>query len=73
MIQFTRVWDANSAFQAHISEDVNFVILPVLDGAAVVGFRVYDLRTGELDGTDYKKLHEAKEAIDGYITEGVSL
>ena len=32
-IRFTRIWDASSAVQVHVSEGVKYLILPVLDGS----------------------------------------
>jgi hypothetical protein len=66
-VRFTRVWDANSAFQAHISDGVEYAILPVLDGASIVGFRIYDLQKGELEEPDYDKLHDAKAYVETLI------
>ncbi len=67
-IRFTRVWDADSSFQAHVSEDVAYVILPVIAGPKVLGFRIYDLVTGELEEEDYERLHEAKAAVEALVS-----
>ena len=66
-VRFTRVWDASSAFQAHIAEGVEYAILPVLDGASIVGFRIYDLQSGELEEEDYERLHDAKARVEQLI------
>lgn len=63
-IRFTRIWDANSAVQVHVSEGIEFLILPVLDGSQIVGFRIYDLVSGELEEEDYDKLHDAKAEVE---------
>jgi len=63
-IRFRRVWIGENVFSCHVSEDVHYVILPVIgDSPVFEGFRVYDLRTGELFEEDYAQLDEAKKAV----------
>lgn len=66
-IRFTRIWDANSVVQVHVSEGVEYLILPVIDGSSIVGFRIYDLVTGELEENDYDKLHDAKAEVEQLV------
>jgi len=65
-IRFTRIWDASSAVQVHVSEGVKYLILPVLDGSSIVGFTVYDLIAGELEELTYRTLHDAKAAVEKF-------
>ena len=63
-IRFTRIWDASSAVQVHVSEGVKYLILPVLDGSSIVGFTIYDLVTGELEEPTFERLHDAKAEVE---------
>jgi hypothetical protein len=71
---FRQVWDSQSAFRAFVeAEESNYAILPVIDGAKVTGFRIYDLRSGELEEGNYDKLNEAKDAVTALVLEGTVL
>jgi hypothetical protein len=64
-IRFRRVWIGDNAFSCHVSEDVHYVILPVIGTSPVFeGFRVYDLRSGELLEEDFASLDDAKRAVE---------
>lgn len=58
---------SNTAFMCHVSEDIHYAILPVIGDSPVLGgFRIYDLRTGELLEEDFTDLTEAKKYVEQY-------
>lgn len=64
-VRFQRVWSGTSAWVSHISDDVRWAILPVItDSPTYDGWRVYNIRTGELLEEDFANLNDAKHAVE---------
>jgi len=72
-VRFRRIWDAASGFAVHLSEDLRFALLPVMENSpAYAGWRVFEITTGELLEGNFSTLDEAKAEVERLSTSAGS-
>lgn len=70
--RFTRMGSNNVLFQAHVSEDSHYVLLPVMERASqITGWLVYDTVTGMLYADEseepFPTQHQAREWVQSHF------
>lgn len=63
-MRFTRLSSSTSIFQAHASEDSQYVLLPVIENAArITGWVVYESQLGDVSEQVFPTINEAREFV----------